>query len=146
MSSEESGSEVGEGRAIGRVSMSVSGIDQIAAFLSALDSFIGAAAVADPQANRARLVCEELVANAFSHGPAERTGGVMCELWMSGRAVAGSVSYIGPAFDPTSQRPGGAESGRVGGQGLRIVQAVTNRLRFRHDGETCRVDFEILGE
>lgn len=146
MPSEEFENRAGDGAARRQLSFSVAEAGGIGSILPALDEFLTANSIAAPRAQRVRLVVEELVANAFLHGSAESTGGVAVVLRLGETALGGTVCYIGRAFDPSAPLAGrDVDTERVGGQGVRLVQGVTSRLEFSREGESNRVDFEVLG-
>ena len=124
-------------------SRSVRHIENLGALLAELDAFLSRKSVAAPLLHRARLVVEELVTNAFSHGGAASAGGVVVQLRGDAASPAGSVSYAGPAFDPTAAWTEDGDECRVGGRGLPLIQNLTGRLRYSREGETNRVEFEI---
>lgn len=95
----------------------------------------------DRIAQRASIVIEELIVNAFLHGSADSTGGVRLEMTFNASNVRGTIRYKGTAFDPgdASNRAEGQGSGR----GLHLIQSFTNALEYGHQDGTNHVSFEI---
>lgn len=131
---------------------------EIGRLLTALDAHLRAAPAPPAQAERALLVVEELIANAFLHGGAEATGGVEVALSLRpGARLEGEIRHRGPAFDPASDPASdpdvdpGAQSDpaadpdpdRIGGQGLRLIRAFTAALSHAHAEGLNRVRFDI---
>lgn len=126
------------------LSRSVIRVEELFALLAEVDAFLSWRSIPAPLARRTRLVVEELVTNAFRHGGADGTGGVVVELRGGSALPEGSISYVGPAFDPTVHLEEPGDSGRrLGGQGLQLIQGLTRRLEFSREGEVNRVEFEI---
>lgn len=119
---------------------------EIVDLLKALDAFAAAQTISDRVAQRLHVVVEELLENAFSHGAAERSGGVRVDLRIEASKLRATIAYDGPEFDPGAPPAEPAASDGVGGRGLRIVQSFSRGLAYARTGETNRVDFEIADD
>ncbi len=127
--------------AAGKYSRELRGVDELGGLLAEVDGVLAAETIAAYLARRTRLVLEELVTNAFRHGGAES---VAVDLRVGAGPPKGSVSYAGPAFDPTAPRPRAANAEvRVGGQGLPLIRSLAGKLRYSRRGDVNRVEFEI---
>lgn len=113
--------------------------------LAFVAAFGDAAALARADALRLRLATEELFANTVEHGRARATS-----VELSLRADAGEVHLHfaddGDAFDPVeaATRPDDpAPPARVGGVGLKLVQRLASRWRYRREDGWNRIELTL---
>lgn len=90
-----------------------------------------------PQARDAELVVSELIANAVEHG----VGRITLTLWLADGRIHGEVTDAGTGAPP---RPAGHGEDSIGGRGLTIVAALSDRWGTAQS--TSRVWFEIAGQ
>jgi len=93
---------------------------------------------------RLRLLAEELFINSVLHGCGRTAGGCVAWALKPGRTTLG-LRYLdnGPPWPPPAQ-PGDTDPQRVGGQGLRLLEAMASRLTRRRLGGWNVVHLEIL--
>jgi anti-sigma regulatory factor (Ser/Thr protein kinase) len=122
----------------------------IGEFLFALHGFLAQNCRNAALAQRASVVIEELVVNAFWHGGAESTGGVGVELAVETPVLRGAVWHDGAPFDPGAgaddPEVDGADAGdaATSGRGLRIVRAFTRSLFHSQGDGASVVRFEVV--
>jgi serine/threonine-protein kinase RsbW len=80
------------------------------------------------------LCAAEAVANVMTHGEAGGGTAIDLRLQRDGDAVVFEIEDDGVAFDPTTApapQPVTLESDRVGGWGVRIVQRLSDDMRYQ---------------
>ncbi|MEM9762198.1 MAG: ATP-binding protein [Pseudomonadota bacterium] len=110
---------------------SIDDLDQLSAALDALEAMLVTRGWEDARRRRGRLVAEELLVNALTHG--RRQGPTAAAALLLTADDALQIRHAGPPFDPTAPVSPPAE-GALGGHGLRLVKAYAVTLDYVRAG------------
>ena len=112
----------------------------VAKMNAALDAFAGTHALPDGVRRSLNVALDELVANAVSHGVAERdSASVTVEVELDGDRVNVRVIDDGPPFNPLEQAAPdttlSVEERSIGGLGIHLVRKLMDEVNYqRRDG------------
>lgn len=115
-------------------------------FADRLDIDLAAAGIADETRHALATVLDELLANVIMHADHAR-GCVHVIVRRHGDTITARLRYRASAFDPTAQadpdQPASLAEASIGGVGIAMVRALTQRFEWRHASCENRVRVDV---
>lgn len=111
--------------------------EALAALLEQADRFSQGAGLSPTQCHHVRLIIDELVTNALTHGKTADSKTVSVRLSFDGRELVIDLHDQGQAFDPNALKApdldADLESRAVGGLGVYLAKSLSDSLSYRRE-------------